>query len=178
MDTITHEADERQPDQTASTFLLLVLEYAAAIGLFALLESKVPMPMQRVIYSTLQKAQTVVASVAMGCAHTKAIDEMLGAEVAAARKLGPVRWPDQSQINRYLTRFTAANVDALGAVHALALRQRSRARGAAGPLVVDIDQCGLVANGKTYEPHRQAYVPRKRGVERHHLSLAYLGANE
>jgi len=95
----------------------------------------------------------------VGCAHTKAINETLGQEVAAANYLGIHRFPDQSQINRYLTRFTAANVSELGAVQAQVLRQQSQARRAAGLLVVDIDQCGVVANGKTYEFHRKGYFP-------------------
>lgn len=114
----------------------------------------------------------------MGCAHTKAINATLGEEVAAANYLGMLRFPDQSQINRYLTRFTAANVDELGAVHAQCLRQRSRARRGGGLRAVDIDECGLIANGRTYEFHRKGYFPRKRGEEGYQMSLAYIGAYE
>ena len=88
------------------------------------------------------------------------------------------RFPEQSQINRYLTRFTPANVDALGLVHERLLRQQSRARRAAGPLVVDFDQCGIVADGRTYEFHRKGYFPHKRGAEGYQISLAHIGAYE
>jgi hypothetical protein len=44
--------------------------------------------------------------------------------------------------------------------------------------VVDIDQCGLVVNGKTYELARQGYFPRKRGEIGYPLSVASLGAYE
>jgi hypothetical protein len=54
--------------------------------------------------------------------------------------------------------------------------RQSRARQAVGWLVVDIDQCGLVANGKTYEFKRKGYFPRKRGEEGYQMSAAYLGA--
>jgi hypothetical protein len=155
-----------------------VLEYAQEIGLFWLLERMVGVQMKHLVYSVTHKAQTVIASVVMGCAHTKAINETLGEEVAAANYLGMRRWPDQSQINRYLTRFTADNVDELGAVHERLLRQESRARRACGLLVVDFDQCGLVADGRTYEFHRKGYFPHKRGLEGYQVSLAHIGAYE
>jgi Transposase DDE domain group 1 len=177
MNTIAFE-DGGQQEETVSAFLMLVLEYAAEIGLFLLLEHMVRVAMKNVVYSVTHKAQTVIASVVMGCAHTKAINDTLGAEVAAANYLGMARFPEQSQINRYLTRFTAANVDELGAVHERVVRQQSRARHACGLLVVDFDQCGLVANGRTYEFHRKGYFPRKRGAEGYQRSLAYIGAYE
>src|SRR5437899_1970486 len=88
------------------------------------------------------------------------------------------RWPDQSPINRYRTRFTAANVDALGPVHERVLRQESRARQACGLLVGDFAQCGLVANGQADEFHRKGYFPRQRGAEGYQVSLAHIGAYE
>ena len=157
---------------------MLVLEYATEIGLFSLLERLLHVTMKTVRYSPLSKAQTVIASLVLGCAHTKASNETLGEEVAAANYLGLPRFPDQSQINRYLTRFTEANVSELGAVQTQVLRQQSQARRTAGLLVVDIDQCGVVANGKTYEFHRKGYFPRKRGEEGYQVSLAYIGAYE
>jgi len=42
--------------------------------------------------------------------------------------------------------------------------------------VVDIDQCGLVANGKSYEFARRGYFPRKRGEQGYQMSMAYIGA--
>ena len=178
MHTIAFE-DGGEQEETVSAFLMLVLEYGMEIGLLGLcglLDRLVHVAMKTVRYSPLDKAQTVIASLVLGCAHTKAINETLGAEVAAANYLGRARFPDQSQINRYLTRFTAANVEELGGVQEQLLRQESRARRAAGLLVVDLDQCGVVANGQTYEFHRKGYFPRQRGAEGYQVSLAYLGA--
>lgn len=175
MHTIAFEDGGKQ-EETVSAFLMLVLEYALEIGLFLMLETLVHVEMKRVRYTVLNKAQTVIASIVMGCAHTKAINETLGEEVLAANYLGMRRFPEQSQINRYLTRFSTANVDELGTVQERVLRQQSQARRAAGLLVVDIDQCGLVANGRTYEFHRKGYFPRKRGQEGYQVSLAYVGA--
>jgi hypothetical protein len=124
----------------------------------------------------LNKAQTVIASLVMGCASTKAINETLSEEVAAANYLWMERFPEQSQINRYLTRFSAENVVELGEVHAQLFMQQSQARRAAGLIVVDIDQSGLVANGQTYEFKRKGYFPRKRGEEGYQLAAAFVGA--
>src|SRR5438105_13358700 len=125
------EAGEQQ-EETVSAFLMLVLEYAQEIGLFTLLARLVHVPMKTVVYSPLYKAQTVIASLVLGCAHTKAINETRGQEVAAANYLGRQRFPDQSQINRYLTRCTAAHVNELAAVQTHVLRQQSQAHRTAG----------------------------------------------
>lgn len=162
MHTIAFDEGGEQ-EETVSAFLMLMMEYGRESGVFRLLESLVHVGMKAVRYTPLFKAQTVIASIVLGCAHTKAINETLSTEIAAANYLGMARFPDQSQINRYLTRFTADNVDELAAVHAHLLRAQSRARRDQGLRVVDIDQCGLVANGQTYEFHRKGYFPRKRG---------------
>jgi hypothetical protein len=173
--TITYEAEEKQTE-TVSAFLMLVLEFASEIGLFGLLERVVKVKVKQVHYSLLNKAQTVIASLVMGCANTKAINETLSDEVAAANYLWMERFPDQSQINRYLTRFSADNVVELGEVHAQLCMQQSQARRAAGLIVVDIDQSGLVANGQTYEFKSRGYFPRKRGEEGYQLAAAFVGA--
>src|SRR5947209_8186699 len=138
MKTITYESQEEQ-DKTVSAFLMMFLEYAQEIGLFLLLNRMVKVQMKAVVYSVLNKAQTVMASLVMGCQHTKAINEVLGEEETAANYLGMFRFPDQSQINRYLTRFSADNVAQLGEVHRQIFIQQSQARRAVGQVVVDID---------------------------------------
>jgi hypothetical protein len=175
MKTITYQAAE-QEDETVSAFLMMVLEYGHEIGLYGLLGSRLKIAMKQVKYSLVNKAQTVIASLVMGCGHTKAINETLEPEGAAASYLGLERFPDQSQINRYLTRFSEANVEQLGQVQVEMMVRQSRARRAVGWVVVDIDQCGLVANGKTYEFKRKGYFPRKRGEEGYQMSAAYIGA--
>ena len=124
MKTITYESQEEQ-DKTVSAFLMMFLEYAQDIGLFMLLSRIVKVQMKEVVYSVLNKAQTVLASLVMGCKHTKAINEVLGEEEIAANYLGMFRFPEQSQINRYLTRFSAENVAQLGEVHKQLLDRKS-----------------------------------------------------
>ena len=177
MKTITYESQEEQ-DKTVSAFLMMFLEYGQEIGLFRLLDRLVKVQMKAVVYSVLNKAQTVIASLVMGCKHTKAINEVLGEEEIAANYLGMSRFPEQSQINRYLTRFSEANVAQLGEVHQQIFIRQSQARRSVGRIVVDIDQCGLVVNGKTYELARKGYFPRKRGEIGYQVSVAYVGAYE
>lgn len=171
MHSIIYEAGEEQVEEV-SVFLMMILEYAQDIGLWSLL-SKVKVKMKGVLYSPLNKAQTIIASLVAGCPHTKAINEQLSREKAAASYLGMARFPDQSQINRYLTRFTDENVAQLGTVHAEIFVKQSQARRAKGQIVVDIDQCGLVANGKSYEWSRRGYFPHKRGEHGYQVSVAY-----
>jgi hypothetical protein len=176
MKTITYEAAEKQ-EETVSVLLMTVLEYAQDTRLFGWL-GQVRVKMKAVRYNPLNKAQTMIASLVMGCKHTKDINEVLGQELAAANYLGMERFPDQSQMNRYLTRFTADNVAQLREAHAQMFMHQSQARRTVGPIVVDIDQCGLVANGKTYEFARKGYFPRKRGEQGYQVSAAYVGAYE
>jgi hypothetical protein len=177
MKTITYETAEEQVE-TVSAFLMMVLEYGKEIGLFTLLERVVKVAMKEVVYSRVQKAQTVLVSLVMGCKHTQDINEVLSQERAAANYLWMSRFPDQSQINRYLTRFDETNVEQLKEVHAQMFERQSRARRAAGEIVVDIDQCGLVVTGQHYELARKGYFPRKRGEVGYQLSAAYIGAYE
>jgi len=174
MRTITYESQEEQ-DKTVSAFLMMFLEYAQEIGLLSLLGQLVKVEMKGVLYSVLNKAQTVMASLVMGCAHTKAINEVMSREEIAANYLGLLRFPDQSPINRYLTRFSEENVRQVGQVHQQMFIRQSQARRSVGRVVVDIDQCGLVVTGKTYELARKGYFPRKRGEIGYQLSVAYLG---
>lgn len=175
MSSIIYEVDEAQ-EETVSVFLMMMLEYASEIGLWGLLGEKVAIKMKEVVYSTVNKAQTVIASLITGCSHTKAINEILSEEQAAANYLQMERFPDQSQINRYLTRFSEENVDELGQVHAELFVRHSQARRAKGQIVVDVDQSGLIANGKSYEFAQKGYFPRKRGQRGYQLSMAYIGA--
>jgi len=176
MKTITYEAAEAQAE-TVSVLLMAVLEFAKDTPLFSWLE-QVKVPMKTVTFSPGNKAQTLIASLVMGCKHTKDINAVLPQELAAANYLGMPRFPDQSQINRYLTRFSAANVAQLSEVQARLFMRQSQARRAVGQIVVDIDQCGLVANGKSYEFACKGYFPHKRGEQGYQMAAAYVGAYE
>jgi hypothetical protein len=93
MKTITYEAAEEQTE-TVSAFLMMVLECGKEMGLFTLLERLVKVAMKEVVYSRLQKAQTVMTSLVMGCKHTQDINAVLSDERAAANYLWMNRFPD------------------------------------------------------------------------------------
>jgi hypothetical protein len=175
MRTIRYES-QVEHDKTVSAVLRMFLECAQAIGLFSLLGRRVKVQMKGVVYSVLNKAPTVMASLVMGGQHTKASHEGLSREEMAANYLGLMRFPDQWHINRYLTRFSEDNVAQLGQVQPEMFIQQSQARRRLGRVVVDIDQCGRVVTGKTFELARKGYFPRKRGKIGDQLSVAYLGA--
>jgi hypothetical protein len=146
--------------------------------MFTLMDPLVKGAMKAGVYSRLQQAQTVIASLVMGCKHTQDIHAVLSPERAAAHSLWMNRLPDPSPINRYLTRFDAANGAQLGEVHAQMFERHSQARRAVGQIVVDIDPCGLVVSGPSYELAHKGYFPRKRGEIGYRMSAAYIGAYE
>ena len=55
MQTITYQAAERE-DETVSAFLMLVLEYGQASGLYGMLASRLKVAMKEVKYSLVNKA--------------------------------------------------------------------------------------------------------------------------
>jgi len=174
---ITYEAAGEQAE-TVSAFLMMFLEYAQEQRVWDAFGEQLLVKMKEVVYSPLNKAQSIVASLVMGCAHMKATNEVLGEERIAAHYLGMRHFPDQSQLNRYLRRFSEDNVAQLGEVHARLFERHSQARRAVGQIVVDIDQCGLVVGGKCYELARPGYFPRKRGQVGYQVACAYVGAYE
>jgi hypothetical protein len=65
--------------------------------------------MKKRTFSWADKLKTLWASIEVGCNHTSEINSKLGShERAAARMLGLVRFPDQSQVNRLLWAFKAS----------------------------------------------------------------------
>ncbi|HVO43022.1 MAG TPA: hypothetical protein VMT34_10380 [Aggregatilineales bacterium] len=67
---------------------MMVFEDGHEIGLYGLLASKLKVAMKEVNYIRITKAQTVIASLVMGCGHTKAINETLEPARTAASYLG------------------------------------------------------------------------------------------
>src|SRR5689334_22674889 len=53
-------------------------------------------------YTPLQKLQTLLCSLAVGCTWTKDINPKLRPYPLAAQLLGMERFPDQSSVNRFL----------------------------------------------------------------------------
>lgn len=127
--------------------------------------------MKTVRYSVIQKVQTIIASLAIGCGCIKEINYSLRPYRAAAAIFGMDRFPDQSQINRFLWEFNLSSIYELDLIMEELLKTYGLSR--SFPKVdVDLDSTGLVVYGKTYQGASKGYFPRKRGVRGYRLSFA------
>lgn len=173
-------------DYTHSAFLVSALHWAEQHGFWQPFVRLLSVPMKRVVYTPVQKVQTLMASIMIGCKYNKDVNFRLVPDEVAASALGMARFPDQSQLNLLLRRMDEANLLELQAIHAEHLRQYERFSPSAEAegrdyLLVDIDQCGLIANGKTYELSRKGYFPHRRGERGYQMSFgacdAWLGSS-
>lgn len=167
-------------DYTHSAFLVSALHWAEQHGFWQPFVRLLSVPMKRVVYTPVQKVQTLMASIMIGCKYNKDVNFRLVPDEVAASALGMERFPDQSQLNLLLRRMDDANLLELQAIHAEHLRQYERFSPCAEGrdyLLVDIDQCGLIANGKTYELSRKGYFPHRRGERGYQMSAAWLGSS-
>lgn len=150
--------------------LLLLLHFSERVGFFEPFREHFQLPIKTVDYTPLQKLQTVISSLAVGCDWIKDINHKLRPYAAAARYLGMDRFPDQSSINRFLHRFGPDQRRPLELISELLLdrlglwRQTER-------VPLDIDSTGLMVYGRTYEFARKGYFPRQRGRRGYRLTL-------
>ncbi len=143
-------------------WLASVLQFASDVDFFKPFET-FKLNMKEVRYTVTQKLFTIMASIIMGCEYTKDINEILGPESLAANMLSMERFPDQSQINRLLTRTDEGSITQLRDIHNQLFTENSHSVHSSEPVVVDIDQSGLLASGKTYEFASEGYFPNKIG---------------
>jgi len=167
-------------DYTPSAFLVSALHWAEHQGFWQPFNRLLDVAMKTVVYTPVQKVQTLIASIMIGCQYNKEINSRLVPDEVAASLLGMARFPDQSQTNLLLRRMDESNLGELEAIHVEHLRQYERFVPSTewrGYLLVDIDQCGLIANGKSYELSRKGYFPRRRGERGYQMSAAWLGSS-
>ena len=160
---------------TSSAFLIAFQQHARAVEFFKPVAEHLRVKMKAVRYSAIQKVQTLVASILLGCPYTSSINHRLVPDQVAAREWGMERFPDQSQINLFLNRMTAENLAQLEQAHQDLFRAHSLLR-SAPQVVVDIDQTGLRVTGKTFEFAEKGYFPRRRGARGYQLSAALASA--
>jgi len=173
MNSLASSTDERNVKAT-NPWLVTVLRFAQRIDFFKPF-NRFSLPMKEVNYTVLQKIQTLIASIAVGCQYTCEINEALVPDTAAANLIGLPQFPEQSQINRFLTRCTADNVAQLKAIHQELFCEHHLHQSEGKQIMVDIDQSGLIAGGKTYELANKGYFPRRRGMKGYQLSAAFAG---
>jgi hypothetical protein len=172
---------------TRHALLVTAYKKALEVGLFDALDRHVHIQMRTRDYSPLDKFKTLVASILIGCDHTKAINTQLGAhepELAALFGFRTGRFPDQSGINTLLRRCTPDSVEQVRQAGFDLLVAHSRARdrrawlrlpGGRRMLLADIDQRGLEVRGKQFELAEDGFFGRKRSRRGYQLSLLYLG---
>jgi hypothetical protein len=126
--------------------------------------------MKSVTYTNLNRLQTLVSSIAIGCNYTSEINEKFVLDTVAANVLGMERFPDQSQINRFLTKFNELNIEQLEFIHHRLFMKNAISLSSKDNVIVDFDMTGLVSSGKSYELGKNGYFPRKRGQKGYQLS--------
>lgn len=173
MKSISFKLDENKVVNT-SAWLVSLIQFANKLNFFDAFKS-FSLKMKSVNYTNLNRLQTLVASIAMGCNYTSDINEKLAPDTTAAKLLGMSKFPDQSQVNRFLNRFDETNIDQFEFIHHTLFMENSLALSSKDPIVVDFDMSGLVAGGRTYELAEKGYFPRKRGEKGYQLSTAFIG---
>lgn len=173
MKSITFKLDENKVVNT-SAWLVSAIQFAKEINFFDAFES-FNLDMKSVDYTNINKLQTLVASIIAGCNYTNDINEKLVPDTIAAKLLGMNRFPDQSQINRFLRKFDETNVDQLKSIHHALFMENSLALSSKDPVVVDFDMSALLASGRTYELAEKGYFPGKKGKKGYQLSAAFTG---
>lgn len=102
--------------ETTSVWLASILQFCIDGGFLAFFKA-FKLNMKEVKYTIYQKLLTVMSSIMMGCEFTKDINEVLGSETLAANMLDMDRFPDQSQINTFLTRMDLDSISRLKDIH-------------------------------------------------------------
>jgi len=151
-------------------FLAILMQFALNIGYFDVFHEHVNICMKEVKFSVLNKIQTIISSIAVGCNHIKEINHKLVPYSTVANLLGMERFPDQSQINRLLRRIGLR--DALDFERSFEVNiGRYILNELPEKVDIDIDTTGLVVLGDTYEFSEKGYFPNKRGKEGYQLTL-------
>lgn len=149
----------------------LLLAFTERVRFFDLFEQHFQVPGKTVDYTPLQKLQTLICSVAVGCEWTKDINHKLRPYPAAAQWLGMEQFPDQSSVNRFLHQLGSQQRLQLELISEQLL-QRFGLWQLSPRVDLDIDSTGLMVYGHTYEGIRKGYFPRQRGRRGYRLSLA------
>lgn len=173
MKSITYTTGEFKEEKT-SAWLVSFIKFAETIGALELLE-QVKVKMKEVDYTVHQKIMTLLLSVAAGCRYTSDINQRLVPDTVAANLLDMERFPDQSQVNELIRRIDSCGVDQLKNVHHKIFMQNAQCLSLEDFVVVDIDQSGLIAKGKTYEVAEKGYFSKKKNQRGYQLSAAFCG---
>jgi hypothetical protein len=163
-------------DETTSIWLAAVLQFAEKLDILESFKN-FKLKMKKKEYSVYQKLMTLISSIVIGCECMKDLNVKLPHEKLSANMLGMEHFPDQSQINRLLIRMDDNSISQLEKIHHDIFLQNSLSVNSDDEVVIDIDQSGLIANGKTYEIAEKGYFPHKKNQAGYQLSAAFNGNN-
>jgi hypothetical protein len=173
MKIITFNTGKFKEEKT-SAWLIAFIKFAQTLDALELF-NQVKVKMKKVDYTVQQKIITLLLSVAIGCKYTSDINDKLVPDTVAANLLDMDRFPDQSQINELIRRIDSKGIEQLKNVHHQMFMQNAQCLSSADYVVVDIDQSGLIANGKTYEVAQKGYFSKKKNQKGYQLSVAFCG---
>lgn len=171
MKSITFTTGDFKEEKT-SAWLAGFIKFAQTIDALDLLE-QVKVKMKKVNYTVHQKMITLLLSIIMGCKYTSDVNHKLVPDTVAANMFDMKRFPDQSQVNELIRRIDEKGIEQLASVHHQMFMQNAQCLSSSGFIVVDIDQSGLIANGKTYEAAQKGYFSKKKNQRGYQLSAAF-----
>ena len=118
----------------------------------------------------MDKIATLFSSIATGCSHIKDINHKLTPYPSAASLFGMNRFPDQSQINRFLNRMGPDQISQLSLVFEAILDKVILFKDQE-KVDLNVDATGLVVSGDRYQFAKKGYFAHKRGKKGYQLSL-------
>jgi len=126
--------------------------------------------MKEVKYTMMDKIATLFSSIIVGCSHIKDINHKLTPYPSAASLFRMDRFPDQSQINRFLNRMGPEQISQLSLVFEAILDKIILFKDEE-KVDLNVDVTGLVVYGDKYQFAKKGYFPKQRGKEGYQLSL-------
>lgn len=126
--------------------------------------------MKEVKYTMMDKIATLFSSIIVGCSHIKDINHKLTPYPSAASLFRMDRFPDQSQINRFLNRMGPEEISQLSLVFEAILDKIILFKDEE-KVDLNVDVTGLVVYGDKYQFAKKGYFPKQRGKEGYQLSL-------
>jgi hypothetical protein len=161
-------------EETTSIWLAAVMQYGLKTGFFKPIEN-FKLKIKEIKYSVYQKLMTIIISIIIGCEYMKDINEKLANEKLSANMIGLEKFPDQSDINRMLKCMDSNSVEQLSSIHNILFMKHSNSVYSDEDVIIDFDQTGLIANGRTYELAEKGYFPKKKSQRGYQMSAAFTG---
>ena len=153
-----------------SGFLAILAGFANSLGFFAPFLKHFHLPMKEAKYTMIDKIATLFSSIIVGCSHIKDINHKLTPYPSAASLFRMDRFPDQSQINRFLNRMGPEEITQLSLVFEAILDKVILFKDEE-KVDLNVDVTGLVVYGNKYQFAKKGYFPKQRGKEGYQLSL-------